>query len=544
VLLFFKNFSWLQNANRIFSFCLLLVLLLLTLANTLLYKEWQSLISKRALGFLLFPKQIIASLSLGYVVLTFLFVAVLQIVFFKFWIKKVGFLDAKETGSKWVKIAAVLLIPPLLFIGARGGLQLIPINESAVYFSNQTVLNHVAVNPIWYLGSSILNPVEEDSKFQFMEEKDALQFCSNLYKENKDSSKHVLTTTRPNIVFLVLESHTADVLATLGGEKNVCPNLDSLAENGILFTDIYASGMRTDQGLLSILSAFPPQPDKSMIKYTSKVEKLPSLYRTFNSINYSSSFYYGGEVGFANIGAYLKQTGATKIVEKQNFLPEQLNSKWGAHDEFVFTRQLNELKNEKQPFFSVLLSLSNHEPFETPTKSKFFGKDESNRFRSTAAYTDSCIGVFFAEAAKQKWYANTLFVIVADHGHRLPQNNDLNAAKAKHIPLIFAGEVIKNEWKRKKVRKIGTQQDIAKTILIQLELDAIEYEWSKDLLNTSSEDFAFYTNENVLGWISKNDTLIYSFVEQKNIGNKSYHPRNEQTAKAYLQAVYNKFIRY
>ncbi len=538
----FSNSVWLSKCFHFLGFCFLAILLLLSFANTLLYKEWQSILSKRALGFLVYPKEIVASLSWYYIFFAVIVITVFQIFFYWMWRKNLPFPQQATTIKFWEKAMFVVLIPLLLFVGARGGVQLIPINESAAYFSSHAVLNHAAVNPIWYLGSSILNPIDEENKFQFMEEKIANELSANLYTTNADSSMKILSISRPNIVLLVLESHTADVISSLGGEKNVCPNLDSLAQSGILFTQIYGSGMRTDQGLISILSAFPPQPDKSIIKYTSKVAKLPSLFKELSAEGYSTSFYYGGEVEFANIGAYLRQSGVKELIDKHEFPKNQLNSKWGAHDEFVMSRQLKDLSTAKEPFFSVLLTLSNHEPFETPVKDKFSGKDEANRFRNTAAYTDSCIGAYFSEAKKSKWYTNTLFILVADHGHRLPQHNDLNAAKSKHIPLLFYGNAIDKNWKKSKISKIGTQQDLAATLLQQLNIKSVGFEWSKDLLNPTAQDFAYYSNENVLGWITNRDTLVYSFVEKKNISSATI--ANEKNAKAYLQKVYRSFIAY
>jgi phosphoglycerol transferase MdoB-like AlkP superfamily enzyme len=541
---FFIDTAKLEKATSFFTFLLLLLLLLLSLGNTLLYKEWQSLLSKRALSFLLFPKEVFASVSLLFTVISFVAIAFFQLAFFRIWKKYCALpVQAKEIRV-YQKIAFVFLTPPLLLLGARGGFQLIPINESAVYFSTHAFVNHASVNPIWYLGSSIWNPVEEDEKYHFMEDVEAKANCAKLFEEKTDTANFILTNKQPNIVILVLESHTADVMASLGGEKDVCPGLDSLAKKGILFTHIYGSGMRTDQGLVSILSAFPAQPDKSIIKYTAKVSKLPSLYKDFVSYGYNTSFYYGGEIEFANIGAYLRQSGVTKIVDKSEFSSEQINSKWGAHDEFVLTRHLNDLQSERQPFFSMLLTLSNHEPFETPTNPTFKGNNEANRFRNTAAYTDRCLTNYFRAASKTKWYANTLFILVADHGHRLPQENDLNLPKAKHIPLLWLGEVIKKEWCGQEVEKVGNQQDIASTLLKQLNRSSSTYKWSKDLLNPSSLNFAYYSNENVLGWISDKDSLAYSFVEKRNISSSVTNPDQLFHAKAYLQELYTTFLEY
>lgn len=541
---FFSKAEWIKKGSNFSVLILLILSVVICLSNTLLYKEWQSIISKRALSFMLYPKEVIASLSIWYLIVSFLMLSISIYLFYKLWIYFV-LLPNHNSEMHWgQKIAYLLLTPPLLLLGARGGFQLIPINESTAYFSTHTSVNHAAVNPIWYLGNNIWNSVEEENKYHFMQDAEANQINQELYSKSSAAIPLHLKNNRPNLIFLVLESHTADVLASLGGEKNICPFIDSLADNGILFTHIYGSGSRTDQGLVCVLSGFPALPDKSIIKYTAKVNKLPSLYRDLNQVGYQTSFYYGGETEFANIGAYLRQSGVSHLSDKADYLSSQINSKWGAHDEFVLNYQLKDLQNQKQPFFSVLLTLSNHEPFETPAKPKFEGNDEANKFRSTAAYTDKCLQHYFKEAAKYSWYQNTLFVLVADHGHRLPQQNDLNLPKSKHIPLLFFGEALSAKSKGLKIPKIGNQQDIAATLLAQLQLPSTAYKWSKNLLDLQTKSFGYYSNENVLGWISDSDTTVYSFAEQKNSSSTAKNAQSERNAKAYLQTLYQQFLAY
>ena len=112
----------------------------------------------------------------------------------------------------------------------------------------------------------------------------------------------------------------------------------------------------------------------------------------------------------------------TTKIDKNSFDQKDMNSKWGAYDALVFNRQLKELNQTKQPFFSTILSLTNHEPFEVRGKAKFGTKDNIAKFKSTAYYTDSCINEYLIEAKKQEWFKNTLFIFIADHGHPLPKS--------------------------------------------------------------------------------------------------------------------------
>ena len=379
VFLLISFFSSHKNIFRVYkyiSFTLILLANLVCIANTLLYKEWQTLLGTRALSYLLYPKEIMASISFIYILLVFAFIAVLQFVSIICWNKIAAYTNSTASGFI-PKLIFTFSVFALLTLGARGGWQLIPMNESGVYFSSRSISNHAAVNSMWYLGNNMWEANKQENSFHFMDKMQANEITNSLFKTNPDSSVSILTNSKPNIVFIILESYTADVIEALGGEKGITPNFDSLTKKGILFTNIYGSGSRTDQGIIAVLSGFPAQPNNSIIKYTSKVSQLPSLYKTLGSIGYHSSFYYGGEVEFANINAYLRQAGVEKIISKDNFPASQLNSKWGAHDEFVLTKHLHDLHTETQPFFSVVMTLSNHEPFETPTKPHFPGSDDA-----------------------------------------------------------------------------------------------------------------------------------------------------------------------
>jgi len=281
----------------------------------------------------------------------------------------------------------------------------------------------------------------------------------------------------------------------------------------------------------------------------SKSEKLSSLNKILSSDGYSSSFFYGGEIGFANMKSYLAGSHFKTIVDEASFEKNQLSPKWGAHDQFVFEKQLQFLDNETEPFFSVILTLSSHEPFEVPMQTPFIGNDESDKFRKAVYYSDHSLGEYFSAAKKESWYNKTLFILVADHGHRLPRNNDLNRYESKRIPLLFYGNVLKENVRGTTISKTGNQHDIAATLLNQLKIDYSGFPRSKDLLNAGTKEFAYYTNDDVLGWVTPADKFIYiySSKELQNTGGPSItSPLNDSIvldAKAYLQTHYADFLK-
>jgi phosphoglycerol transferase MdoB-like AlkP superfamily enzyme len=224
-----------------------------------------------------------------------------------------------------------------------------------------------------------------------------------------------------------------------------------------------------------------------------------------------------------------------------------MNSKWGAYDDKVFTKQLADMDNSKQPFFSTILTLTNHEPFEIPVERKYKGENVNDQFRSTMFFTDSCLGAYLNDAKKKSWYKNTLFVIIADHGHRLP--NDLTEFEARkyRIPLIFYGDVIKPEFKGLKISKTGSQTDLVATLLNQVKIDASRYTWSKDLLNPSTPGFAFFNWDNGFGFATKEQVISFdnvgkNIILRKNKANPKLDNELLRYGQAHMQEVFQQYL--
>ena len=201
-------------------------------------------------------------------------------------------------------------------------------------------------------------------------------------------SRKVLNSTDPNILILVLESFSSYLIGPLGGDSLVTPNFNRYVNEGILFTNFYASGTRTDKALPAILNGYPAQPAQSIIKEPKKSQSLPSLVKIFIGRGYNSSFWYGGEINFANFNSFVISQGFNEIITKNNFDPENYNSKWGVHDHVLFEAFKDSMRVVKEPFFRVLLTLSSHEPFEVPMDPVFKGTDDLTKYKNSVFYAD------------------------------------------------------------------------------------------------------------------------------------------------------------
>ncbi|RZL45715.1 MAG: alkaline phosphatase family protein [Pedobacter sp.] len=541
------NFKWSSVYNRV----LIVVFSILSVVNFNIYREWGSKVNARALSFAFdTPNEAFASSASSPILLS-AFILIILIgtgIYLDFLInkKQISFIKTPI----WIKTIIAILLLGINFLLIRGGIGVAPNNQSMAYFSKYEILNHASLNTEWNLISSILSSKKTNKNpYLYFDIATAEQQVAELYRVEKDTTISILTTSRPNIVIFILESFTSDLTKTLGNENGITPNFDSLINKGLLFTKIYAAGNRTDKGLIGTLTGFPTLGTGSIVKWPEKMNKIPAISQKLFQNNYQTSFFYGGESEFDNYKAFILSHNYQKLIDKNSFDQKDMNSKWGAYDGLVFNKQLKELNGAKQPFFSTILSLTNHEPFELPTTPKFGDGETISKFKSTAYYTDSCINSYLSIAKKQSWYKNTLFIFVADHGHLYPKNKfDVFQPERYHIPLLFYGDVIKDEFKGEKLEQTGSQQDVAATLLAQLNIPHQDFLWSKNLLNPYTKHFAFFTWDNGLGFV--NDTHCVTFDNiGKNIlynNNPNDIPKTNQNlslGKSYLQTVYQQFIK-
>ncbi len=551
LLIVFNLFVAYRLVEKIFYFLhylLVPLVLTLTISNIVLYKSWNTLLNAKALLYALQPTEMIASLTTKQLISLLLILFIAALLFVKLFRTIIRWEELSFHSSTISKAVFSFVLLATVATGIRGGLQELPINESVAIFSDNQIQNDIATNNIWYLGNSIMKSgFESANPYNELNTDEATKIVEQLYARDTAFSRIINTNSTPNIVLLLLESWTADIIEPLDGLKNITPFFTSLADSGLLFTEIYATGRRTDQALPSLISGFPSQPDRSIMRYTDKIRKLPSITNELSAKGYSSSFYYGGNLAFNNMHTFLLTAGFDKITGIEAFANNQVNSKWGAHDEYVLMKQATDLSSQKKPFFSMLLTLTSHEPFEIPTAPKFVGKNDSALFINAVNYSDQSLRKYFAFAKTQPWYSNTLFVLIADHGHLLPLNREYYDPRSRKIPLLFYGDLLKQEFKGRKDTTIGNQNDITTTLLNQLGIYSKQFVWSNDLLNHSANHFAYINADKYFCWKWNNGYYRYN-SESRKVEEDAFltnQDKNEiQKGVAYRQKLLDTFIAY
>lgn len=513
--LFWADKKWVKGYFHYQTLILLVIISIISISDFELYRNWGFRIDATPLLYLKMPKEAMASVKTYMIIILVVATIITVLGFLLAYRKWVANTFTRCDKGQWWYAPVFILLAAAMILPIRGGFGIAPMNPGKVFFSQNVYCNHAALNAEWNMLYSISKSGTMNKRYpDTIKKEKAHEVFAELMQNHPDSSK-VLKTDRPNIVLIMLESFSSKLIEVLGGKEGVTPNLNQLSNEGLFFTRMFASGDRSDKGIIAILAGFPAQPTQSVIKYPTKSRNLPTISNVLVDAGYNATFYYGGDPDFANIRSFLYSAKFSRIITQDDFPRSYRNSKWGVHDEHVFNYLLNDIDTAKGPFFKMFFTLSSHEPFEIPSKPKFPGTEEVNKYLSSAYYTDSCLGNFFNEAKKRDWYNNTLFVLIADHGHRHMGKTVIYATDRFAIPMLWLGGALSSE--PKKIDKTCSQIDLASTLLNQLNLNDSCFVFSKNILNPYSQPFAYYAFNNGYGFVSATDTIVYDHVSHKYI---------------------------
>ena len=433
----------------------------------------------------------------------------------------------------------LLLLTGLLFLPIRGGITVSTMNTGQAYYSQNAYLNHSAVNPLFSLLESITHQEDFASQYRFMKDKEADKIFATMTSTSDENTYPLLNEATfkkgtPDILIVIMESFASDIMPSMGSYKDVAVCLDSIAQQSILFTRFYANSFRTDRGMVSILSGYPAQPTTSIMRYPRKTSQLPSIARNLAKYkNYKTTYYYGGDADFCNMRSYLVSQGYQHIISDANFPIEDKLSKWGVPDHILAARMMEDIKaqqNEKRPMLRIMQTSSSHEPFEVP-----YHRLKDKRLNAFA-YTDSVMGAIVREYRKLPRWKNTLIVFVPDHVGGYKENLNDHDRSRYQIPLILAGGAISRPMK---VGIIGSQHDIAATLLGQLGVEHREFTFSKNMMSDATPKFAFFAVNDAFGIVSEENSLIYDNRAKRIVYDKGEKGFNLKRGQAYLQKLYD-----
>jgi len=541
-LLLFINDSIFRKTVAVINCILIVVFSFVFVSDFELYKNWLQHIDVSVFQFFDTSFSFLSSTSnitlFLWFVVWLLFCSSFIFLYFRFVAK---ILDS-SIQKRWYNSFILLLLGAVLYIPARGGIDVASMNTGSVYFSQNMAANHIAVNPIWNFLYSFNRISSLKNPYVYMDNKVAIALFEK-FQEKNDSTEMILNTNKPNIIFVLMESFESDITKTLGGRNGITPNFDSLTHEGVLFSNMIASGTRTDKGFVSVLCGYPAQSVNPIIKFTRKIEKLPTISKQLSLQKYSTFFVYGGNKQFTNMNSLIMAGGFSDVTDMTDFDKSLHTFKWGVHDEYVFKRSIEKMNVAKIPFYCFVMSLSNHEPFEVPSKKQFKEvQGDEAKFFNSAFYADSCLGVFIRNVKKQAWWNNTLIVLVADHASIAPGNKTNENINRYRIPMLWLGGALRS--RDTIITKYCSQMDIAKTIMHQLKLNDSLFVYSKNILNKYNKGNALFCYNDGFGLISDSYFQLYDNQTKRYVVNKgNLHGKDTLIGKATWQVINDDFVK-
>lgn len=505
-----------------------------------LYGYWGFRLDATLFFYLQSPADAMASVPVGTFFLQFLLFLIYA--YGIFWIFKrfiIPLFPAIPVRSRLGGTMIVLLLGGILFIPIRGGVTTSTANVGMVYFSKNQFLNHSAINPAFSLLASLSKQQDFAAQFNFFPEEERQERYTALTQTNdtlpgNTEKRSLLTTDRPNILIILMESFTANAIESVGGEPGITPNLNKLSQEGITFTNMYANSFRTDRGIVSVLNGYLAQPTTSIMKYPAKSQTLPSIAKSLGERGYTADMLYGGDINFTNMQSYFFSSGYSQITADRDFPLSSRLSKWGANDNITFTHLYESIRerDEKTSWLSTFLTLSSHEPFEVPYHHL------EDPYLNSMAFTDSCIGSFIGQLKELPVWKNTLVVLVSDHGYRYPASLTDYEPRRFHIPMIWLGGAIKEPAI---IDTYANQTDLAATLLSQLNLPHDSFTFSRDILAPGYPEYAFYTFPNGFGFIDSTGISVYDNESNKPLIESPAENSNERLnkGKVLLQTLYD-----
>ncbi|WP_284652174.1 LTA synthase family protein [Flavobacterium terrisoli] len=315
-----------------------------------------------------------------------------------------------------------------------------------------------------------------------------------------------------NVVLITVESLSEEFMTEYGNEKHITPFLDSLAQQSLQFTNLYAVGNRTVRGLEAVTLCLPPSAAESVVKRRDNKNKF-STGNIFKQKGYAVKYLYGGDAYFDNMGDFFGGNGY-QVIDKKTFEPNEITfaNIWGVCDEDMYNKAIKEMNQESQqnrPFFNHIMTVSNHRPFTFPEgKIDISGTAKSRN--GGVKYTDYALKQFFKIAQNQSWFKNTVFVIVADHCASSSGKTELPLDKYRIPALVYSPGFIQP----KHVNTLMSQIDLMPTVFGLLNFNYESKFYGQDVFKPTYRPRAFVATYQDLGMIKNNILTILSPVKE------------------------------
>lgn len=410
---------------------------------------------------------------------------------------------------------ACLILIGLCIFGIRGRFGYNPIKTSQAYFCDNSFLNQMGINPSFYfMRDAIESAKSYYNADNIISKKDAIDMAQKEFGTSGEKgypiARYSMADGRAknmNIVVILMESMSADLLKIKENGQEITPFLNRLIAKSYYFDHFYSAGTHTNHGILATLYGLPALLDKNMMKNVNipLCQGLPSILQ---KQGYKTLFFMPHEAQYDNMNAFLLENGFEEIYSQENYPKNKRRNSFGVADDFLFgysLNKLNERSSGKAPFLATILTVSNHPPYIVPDK--FEERSEEPEYQ-IVAFADDAIRQFFTEAEKQEWYKNTIFVLLGDHGKIVGTQTYDMPLSLNHIPLIIYSPAFDDAPQTYSAP--AGQIDVFPTVMGLLNRSYENNTFGIDLFKTQRSQ-VFFSSDNALGCINRQYFYAYNF---------------------------------
>lgn len=520
-----------------------------------------------AVDYLIYTYEVVKNINESYplpILISFMLVLVLASIFT---IYKLGYFKTTFCGETTFIQKLYSSIPWVLIVVISSAF----ITNTQSDFSKNRYNNELAKAGIYsFFAAFRNNELPYKDFYKTIEKEQAFSYLKSVYRATGDSLlepnensiyRRVINrdslqkSINPNVIFICVESLSADFMAAFGNKQSLTPNLDSLASKSILFTNLYATGTRTVRGMEAITLSLPPSPGRSIVK-RSKNQGLFTIGEVFKQKGYDRNFFYGGDGYFDNMNAYFGGNGFNIVDRGRGFLLDKsitttrtniedeevtFENAWGVCDMDIYNKVLKEADKAHltgKPFFDFVMTTSNHKPYTYP-ESQIDIPSGSGR-NGAVKYTDYAIGEFMKKAKSKPWFTNTVFVVMSDHCASSAGRGELDIHNYNIPAFIFNLASGTSE----DIHKLCSQIDVFPTLFALLNWDYNSNFFGKNVMTMQAEEErAFVGNYRKLGYLKDNKVMVLD--EQAHANFYKWNPRdNSLTSKPVEEVFLNTTISY
>lgn len=472
---------------KLYLLILTAVLVFLELATPNFIQQFDLRPNILFLEYLKYPKEILTMLVKGYPLQLLLAVTLTGVALYGMNRLLNTTIRAVQPSIIWSAPFLSFLVLILCVLAGRSTLDHRAINPSIVAFSNDSLVNTLALSSSYSVAYAFYEKMRYESGdehpygnmaqatmldeiYQGMGMTKSDFTHSEIPTLHSQKSSLAKGSNRPkNLVIILEESLGANYVGKLGG-YDVTPNLDALAQQGIWFNQLYATGTRSVRGIEAIITGFLPTPARSIVKLGGSQHNFFTLAQLLSKQQYATSFIYGGEAHFDNMKRFFSQNGFNYIIDEKDYKNPDFYGSWGVSDQDLFNKAhdtFSQQHSEGQPFFSLVFTSTNHSPFDFPEDRIELVEQPKATVKNAVKYADFALGEYIEKAKKSDYWKETIFLIIADHSDRV-FGSDLVPIKQFRIPGLILGEGIEP----KEVNRIVSQIDMMPTLLSMMGVSA------------------------------------------------------------------------